>query len=73
MTNRKSTPIESPCISICELDNVSGLCKGCFRTRDEIAIWARAGDELRLEILERLHQRRIDAGGRQRRETRRRK
>jgi len=29
----------SPCIGICELDPASGLCRGCFRTLQEIAKW----------------------------------
>lgn len=36
--------VPSPCISICRMDGVSGLCQGCFRTRDEIAAWSRADD-----------------------------
>jgi uncharacterized protein len=31
--------IASPCISVCAIDPVSGLCCGCFRTLDEIAGW----------------------------------
>ncbi len=66
------TRIVSPCISICELDDVSGYCRGCLRTRDEIAIWGRADDATRLEILEKLHERRAANGGRKRRQTKRR-
>lgn len=36
--------IPSPCISVCRLDAASGLCEGCFRTRDEIAAWSQASD-----------------------------
>ncbi|MBO6519732.1 MAG: DUF1289 domain-containing protein [Rhodospirillales bacterium] len=70
-----STPqhVESPCISICELDGETGLCRGCWRTRDEIAMWARADAETRLAILEKLRERRAQAGGGRRRETRRRR
>ena len=25
--------VPSPCISVCRIDAVSGLCEGCFRTR----------------------------------------
>ena len=31
-----STPILSPCIGICSLDE-EGYCEGCFRTGEEIA------------------------------------
>ena len=31
--------VPSPCISVCTMDDASGLCEGCFRTIDEIAAW----------------------------------
>jgi uncharacterized protein len=33
-------PLETPCIDICSIDEANGLCKGCYRTIDEIASWA---------------------------------
>jgi len=33
-------PLETPCIDICTIDEANGLCKGCYRTIDEIARWA---------------------------------
>jgi len=30
----------SPCVNICSLDEW-GVCRGCFRTLDEIAAWTR--------------------------------
>jgi len=69
----QSTDVESPCISICDLDASSGLCIGCFRTRDEIALWGRASNSEKLAILDQLRERRVEAGGRARRQTRRRK
>ena len=32
--------MESPCIKICVIDEQSGLCTGCGRTRGEIAVWS---------------------------------
>ena len=32
--------LPSPCISVCRMDEASGLCEGCMRTLDEIAAWA---------------------------------
>ena len=29
----------SPCISVCDMDEKSGYCKGCFRTLEEIEWW----------------------------------
>ena len=39
------TDVQSPCISVCSMSDTSGLCLGCFRTRDEIAGWSSAGDD----------------------------
>jgi len=68
---QNATHVESPCISICEMDANSGLCKGCFRTRDEIALWGGASNDERIAILDQLHARRVASGGRGRRQTRR--
>ena len=32
--------VPSPCISICTLDAAGRYCTGCWRTLDEIALWA---------------------------------
>ena len=37
--------VASPCISVCEMDRGDGLCRGCFRTLDEIAAWIVLDDE----------------------------
>lgn len=42
-----SAPVPSPCISVCRMDDRSGLCLGCFRTIDEIVAWGRQGDRER--------------------------
>lgn len=68
---QNATHVESPCISICEMDASSGLCRGCFRTRDEIAFWGGASNNERIAILDQLHDRRAALGGRSRRQTRR--
>ena len=52
--------IPSPCISICRLNDASGLCDGCFRTRDEIAAWGNAGDERKRGIWTQIEQRMSD-------------
>lgn len=48
----------SPCINICSIDDDSGYCRGCWRTREEIAAWGLADEDARREILERLAERR---------------
>ncbi|MGH8846809.1 MAG: YbaK/EbsC family protein [Polaromonas sp.] len=37
--------VPSPCISVCRMSATTGLCEGCFRTRDEIAAWSSADDD----------------------------
>jgi uncharacterized protein len=54
--------IPSPCIGVCRLDPVSGLCAGCMRTLAEIAAWPAAGDAERLAIVQHLRARRRAAG-----------
>lgn len=33
------TTIPSPCIAVCQVDNATGCCIGCFRSIDEIREW----------------------------------
>jgi uncharacterized protein len=54
--------IPSPCIGVCRLDPISGLCAGCMRTLDEIALWPTADEAERLAIVQRLRARRRAAG-----------
>jgi predicted Fe-S protein YdhL (DUF1289 family) len=42
------------------MDEPSGLCRGCFRTLDEIAGWAGANDDTKLRILAAVEKRRAD-------------
>lgn len=41
-TMTDSAEVPSPCISVCSMSADSGLCEGCFRSRDEIACWSQA-------------------------------
>jgi prolyl-tRNA editing enzyme YbaK/EbsC (Cys-tRNA(Pro) deacylase)/predicted Fe-S protein YdhL (DUF1289 family) len=54
---RATGEMESPCISVCRMHGVTGLCEGCFRTRDEIAAWGNAGDEAKLATWARIEER----------------
>ena len=49
----------SPCISVCRMDEASGLCEGCLRTIEEIATWSRLDDAGRRLVLQRLSPRRV--------------
>ena len=51
-----SAPIESPCVNVCQLNNVdfndpTTHCLGCFRTVAEIAQWGRMSNEQRGVIM----------------------
>ncbi|TJY62379.1 DUF1289 domain-containing protein [Sinimarinibacterium sp. CAU 1509] len=48
-TASASAEVESPCISVCALDD-AGICSGCGRTIDEITQWSQAQAARRLEI-----------------------
>ena len=37
-------PVPSPCISVCQINPVTGMCTGCFRSLAEIAGWSQAND-----------------------------
>ncbi len=50
--------IASPCIKVCVIDPVSGLCSGCARTLAEIAAWARLEADERRRIMAELPARR---------------
>ena len=54
--------IPSPCVGVCRMDPDTGLCAGCMRTLDEIALWPRADEAERLAIVQRLRARRRAAG-----------
>ena len=48
----------SPCICVCVVDQPTGFCKGCWRTMEEIAAWPKMLRHQRMEVLERLAERR---------------
>lgn len=56
--------VPSPCVSICELDERHGRCKGCYRSLKEIAAWGGLTDADKLEVWERIEARQSGAGDR---------
>lgn len=54
--------IESPCVGLCRMDEVHGLCIGCWRTLDEIARWSQMEKHERAEIMAALPGRRRVTG-----------
>lgn len=65
------TAIESPCILVCSIDERTGYCFGCGRTRDEIAGWIGMTAEQRRDVMALLPARLEGVERRPRRETRR--
>jgi uncharacterized protein len=46
----KINPVPSPCISQCQMDASTGLCKGCWRTINEIIAWGTLDDTGRQQV-----------------------
>ena len=57
-TSFMTTPVPSPCTSVCKMNPSTGWCEGCLRTIDEIASWAALSDTDKLMIWDRLAERR---------------
>jgi prolyl-tRNA editing enzyme YbaK/EbsC (Cys-tRNA(Pro) deacylase)/predicted Fe-S protein YdhL (DUF1289 family) len=49
--------VPSPCISVCQINAVTGSCEGCFRTLDEIAGWSVATPEAKRSVWRAIAQR----------------
>jgi predicted Fe-S protein YdhL (DUF1289 family) len=54
LTATPNSLLETPCIDVCEMDTVSGLCVGCGRTLEEIARWSVMSGEERRAIMAEL-------------------
>ena len=54
--------MKTPCIKVCVMDLDRGLCRGCYRTLDEIGQWSRMSDAERDRIMAELDRRRSDVG-----------
>ena len=54
---RFDTSVPSPCISVCQLDDATGLCLGCRRDIDEIRDWPIMTAEEKRAVLQRVEQR----------------
>jgi hypothetical protein len=46
--------METPCIGVCHIDPLSGLCDGCHRSRHEIAMWSRITPAERRKLMDEL-------------------
>ena len=50
--------MNTPCIKVCQMDPVRGVCIGCCRTLDEIARWGSMSDAERKAVMDALSARR---------------
>ena len=60
--SRFDTTIASPCIAVCQIDDATGCCIGCYRAIDEIREWPIMTAEEKTEVLERIVGRKAAAG-----------
>ena len=49
--------LTSPCMGICKLFEDTNICQGCFRTLQEITDWSELSETGKLEVLNRIEQR----------------
>lgn len=63
--------MESPCILVCSIDDKTGFCFGCGRTREEIGAWMDYSSAERRAIMATLPSRLETVERKPRRETRR--
>jgi predicted Fe-S protein YdhL (DUF1289 family) len=49
-----NSSVPSPCIDVCRINPVTGLCDGCLRTIDEIANWSSLDDTQKRAVLDAL-------------------
>ncbi len=47
-------PVPSPCIHLCVIEPLSGLCEGCGRSLSEIGRWAGMSDDEQRKVLKAL-------------------
>jgi predicted Fe-S protein YdhL (DUF1289 family) len=53
----RSPSTATPCVKICVVDPLSGLCIGCGRTVAEISLWPEMTDEQRRAVMSGLSER----------------
>ena len=49
--------IRSPCIGVCNMDDLTGFCQGCYRTIDEIKNWWEMDKQQQKETINKAAQR----------------
>ena len=59
MSDNNQAEVKSPCIGVCSIDEVSGLCQGCYRTVEEIKAWWDMGQIEQSDLLLKLVERQL--------------
>jgi predicted Fe-S protein YdhL (DUF1289 family) len=54
--------VPSPCITVCQVDDATGCCIGCYRSIDEIREWPILSADEKRAVLARIAERKADAG-----------
>jgi len=61
MSENTQLEIKSPCIGVCAMDDLSGLCQGCYRTIAEIKTWWDMNQGEQKDLLTALEERQLQA------------
>ena len=56
-----SKEVQSPCISVCTMNEKTGFCHGCYRSIDEIEKWWDLNNQQKQDILDKLGERELAA------------
>lgn len=56
------TSVPSPCITVCQVDDTTGHCIGCYRSIDEIREWPILSADEKRAVLARIAERKAAAG-----------
>jgi predicted Fe-S protein YdhL (DUF1289 family) len=56
------TSVASPCITVCQVDDATGCCIGCYRSIDEIREWPILSADEKRTVLARIAERKATAG-----------
>ncbi len=51
------TSVPSPCITVCQVDDATGCCIGCYRSIDEIREWPILSADEKRTVLARIAER----------------
>lgn len=53
-------PLQNPCIGVCQV-NEKGLCRGCYRTREERFAWGKLSSDQQRNVIRLAHNRKLRA------------